>query len=200
MELLYEHARPEPRLRRLLGHVGIYEHASRLHQERMQESILYFDREEEKMGENESRQSRPVGTSFTEARPVRTFSNFQALIQSKLEHQQLCDVTATEVTGGKDESDESGESEESADSEAGESDDDDHDDSIFLESEHAVIKRDEFLKKALSLGDGDDLAREMSRCTITKGKQIDDDQMWEQQQRVLTQSESEEAFYNVGLG
>jgi hypothetical protein len=99
IELLYEHARPEPRLRRLLGHVGIYGHASRLFQERMQKSIVCFDREEEKMSEDESRQSQPVGTSFTEARLVWTFSDFQALIRSKLEHQQLWDVTATEVTG-----------------------------------------------------------------------------------------------------
>jgi hypothetical protein len=109
-------------------------------------------------------------------------------------------VKATEVTGGSDESDESGESEESGDSEASQSDDDDHDDSILFESEHAVIKRVELLKKALSSGDSDNLAKEMSRCTITKGKHIDDEQIWEQQQRVLTQSETEQAFHNIGLG
>jgi hypothetical protein len=193
MELLYEHARPEPRLRRLLGHVGIYETASRLCRERMQKSVFCLDRGEAKMVEDGIRPSRPVRASYTETQPVPTFSDFQPMIRSKLQHQQLCDVTTTEITEGSDGSDESEEIE------ASESGDDNHDDRLLSESEHSFIKRVEILEKASSLMDSDDLAREMSKCIITTGEQIDDEQIWGQQQRVLTPIESTQAFHNVWL-
>lgn len=199
MELLYENARTEPRLRRLLGHVSIYENASRIYWERMQKIAFCLDKGEEKTVEDESRQSRPVRTSFTKAQRVQTFSDLQAMSQSKLEHQQLCNVTTTEITEDSDESDESRESDESEESEASESSNDDHDNGILNGNAHAVIERVGILMKASLSKDSDDLASQMSRSTITKGEQTEDEQLWEYQQQILTQRESEQAFHDVWL-
>jgi hypothetical protein len=211
MELLREHARPEPRLRRLLGHVGIYEIASRFYRERIQESVSELGGEEERTGEDErggdkSRHRRPVRTSPNKAQRVRTFSEYQATIRSNLEHQRLCDVPPTADTEdgnesgeseNSDDSDDSDESDESEESEASESGNDDHAVSILVES--AVSERVEIFTRALSSRKSDNLTKKMSRVTITKGEQENDGQLSQQQPRLLTRSQSERAFYNVWL-
>jgi hypothetical protein len=208
MELLREHARPEPRLRRILGHVGIYEIASRLYRERIQESVSELGGEEERTGEDEpggdkSRHRRPVRTSPNEAQRVRTFSEY---IRSNLEHQRLCDVPPTADTEdgnesdeseSSDDSDDSDESDKSEESETSESGNDDHAVSILVES--AAIERVELFTRALSSRKSDDLTRKMSRATITKGEQDNDGQLSQQQPLLLTRSRSERAFYNEWL-
>lgn len=211
MKLLREHARPEPRLRTLLGHVGIYEIASCLYRERIQESVSDLGGEEERTGEDEpggdkSRHRRLVRTSPNEAQRVRTFSEYQATIRSNLEHQRLCDVLPTADTEdgnesdeseNSDDSDDSDESDESEGSEASESGNEDHAVNILVES--AVIERVELFTRTLSSKNSDNLTRKMSRATITKGEQDNGGQLPQQQPRVLTRSESERAFYNVWL-
>ncbi len=210
MELLCETARPEPRLRRILGHVGIYENASLLCRS-MEERGFCPGREVEKTrkdeaGEDESRRCRPVRPSSTKVQRVRTFSGFQAITQSELERRRLCNVTSTGTTegsdgsddsDGSDESDESDDSDKSEGSGAAEPGDEGNDDSVLCESEHVVIERVELVQKAILSRDSNDLSREISRCRSSRGERDDDGQLWQQQPRVFTHVESEQAFYNV---
>ena len=137
MELLYEYARPEPRLRRRLGHVGIYENASRLCGERGQEDVVGHQGREKGICGDENHQLWPVRTSSNQVQRARTFSDPQALARPKLEHQQLRTPTETAITEVSDGSDESRDSDAS-----GSSDDGDHDDRVLCESEHVAIECD----------------------------------------------------------
>jgi hypothetical protein len=108
MELLYEGASPEPRLRRLLGHVSTYENTSNWCQEDKKKNFSYVDDEKDKASEegrveNDGHQNGDFTRDATQVEHVRRWSEFQATIQSQLQHQQLVVVTAEEVTEGSDE-------------------------------------------------------------------------------------------------
>lgn len=199
MELLSERARPEPRLRRLLGHVRIYENATRLQQQKMEKSVFSFGEEEEEgkrardaASGAESGRFRPLTASLKEVERVQTFSEFQAMIRSNLEHQPLCTMRVAEITEDSDESDGSEESE------GRESGDEDHGDSISGEGEHRVVERIVLLQKAFMLRDREGLAVEVSSYPITKGEQDDDPRLWERAP-MLRSSGREEALYDVWL-
>lgn len=193
MELLYEYARPEPRLRRLLGHVGIYENASRLCREKEQKDVTGLVLEEKGNWGEEGGQPRPVRRSSTKIQFARTFLEPQPVIRPKLQDQQLhatIETEIAEVTNGSDDSE---------DSDSSESSDDDHGESFLRENEHMAIDGDGPLKKSSSFTSASDLARQMAKCIDTREVQSEDEQLWEQQQRVFTQRESDQAFYSVWL-
>lgn len=193
MELLYEGARPEPRLRRLLGHVTTYENASRWCWQNQKERASFLDDEGgQDRGANRADKGRRhqdaiLETTPTQGRRVWTLSELQVTIQSKLEHQPQFTVTATEVTEDSDESGGSDESEEGDDC------------SICSTDEDPVIERMELLQEAVSLRDSDNRAAEQSRCRSTRGKPDDDRKLWQQPPRVLSDRERKQAFEEVWL-
>jgi hypothetical protein len=202
IELLSEHTRPEPRLRRLLGHVSIYMNATQWQRQMMEDTELSFIEGEERMTSDaasraESGQRGPLAASVDKPQRVHTFSEFQARIRANSEDLSLCTVTATEMTGDGEESDESSESEGSEESEWCEIGGGDLGDNISGESEDAECI--ELPPYAFMLGDGKGAAVEWPSWPIGKGAQIYHPQSWGQQPRVLTTSGSETAFFDVRI-
>ena len=206
MELLYEDARSEPRLRRLLGHFRIYENASRWCEENNKKSsVSYPDgeretTEEDKAAESQSHQNGACTQKATEMQRVQNVAELEAAVQSQHQHQhqhrQIFTVTTTEATKDSDENDESCSSEESGESD---SSDDDEDGSIGQDSENPATDRIQFLTKALSFKDKNSSTGELSRYSSVKEEQDDDRTLWKQQPQVLTERESQRAFYEVWL-
>src|SRR6266516_1501191 len=87
MELLYEGAHPEPRLRRLLDHVSAHDNADRWCQENKRKSIFYIRDHKEKAQEetatagDTSHQNGMSLKSPTKEQRFRTLSEFQVAIQ-----------------------------------------------------------------------------------------------------------------------
>jgi hypothetical protein len=208
MELLYEGARPEPRLRRLLGHASAHENAGRWCQENKRKSIFYIRDDKEKAQEEtatagDSHQNGMSLKSPTKVQRFGTLSEFQVAIQSQIQHRQLVIVNATEVDGDSDDSDDSDSSDEICESDSCSGDDDDDDDndndtSVCSHNRNADIERVDYLTKALSLKD-DGNSSNIIKYRNAKAEQDDDRTLWGQEPRVLNDSESQRAFYNVWL-
>jgi hypothetical protein len=187
IELLSEHMRPEPRLRRLLGHVSMYENATRWQRQTVEKIELPFTRERERMTRDAAAragngQHGPLTTTVDESQPVQTFSEFQAMIRSSLENLPLYTVTETEMTEDSKESDRSSGSEESEGSEGSEESEGqdaegwEHGDETLEEGEESEafeVPPNPFLP-----GDGGDVTAEWPSWLIGKGEQINHPRSW----------------------
>jgi hypothetical protein len=201
IELLSEQARPEPRLCRLLGHVSIYENATRWQRQTMEKIELPFVDEKEKTTREaasgaESGQRWPLTTSVDNSQHVQTFSEFQTMVRSNLENAPLCTVTTTEMTGDSEEGDGSDGGEGSEESEGREFGDGEIGDSISGEGEAGAgigLPPNAFL-----LRNGEDVAAEWSSYPIRKGEQMDHSHLWGQL-RMLTTTGNEVAFHDFWL-
>ena len=160
-ELVYEGARPEPRLRRLLGHVSANENASRWCQENRRTTLFNLRVEQEKAEERQAIQNarRQHGMSPRSSTPVsrcRSPSDFRVANPPKLQHPQVVTVQTTEVDSDSDsDSDDSDSREEVCDSDS--SDDEDYENDIGLRvyshEERPKTEHIEYLAKSLSLKD-----------------------------------------------
>jgi hypothetical protein len=189
IELLSEHMRPEPRLRRLLGHVSIYENATRWQWQMMEKIELSFIEERERMTRDAATragngQHGPLTTTIDESQRVQTFSEFQAMIRSSLENLPLCTVTEKEMTEDSKESDRSSGSEESEESEGSEVSEGqdiggwEHGDETLEEGERSEAF--EVPPNPFLLGDGEDVTAEWPSWPIGKGEQINHPRSWGQ--------------------
>src|SRR2546423_832350 len=102
-------------------------------------------------------------------------------------------VTAREVTEDDDDSESSDESDE------GDSGDDDEDVRVLNHNGKPTIELTYFSKEDFSPSNNKNNALRCQRYRSAKGEEDDDQKLWEQQPRVLTESESEQAFYSVWL-
>lgn len=110
IELLYESARPEPRLGRLLGHVGTYENTRRWYEQTKNENISckFRDKEEGEIYMRRRGKIRGIESSAQRSahvQHVQTLLEPQAMIQSQLQDQQFVVVTEEEVLEDSDEGD-----------------------------------------------------------------------------------------------
>jgi hypothetical protein len=208
MELLQEGARPEPRLHRLLGHIGAYENASQWCLEDKRECIFYMGDKKEKARDKRATTDDNgrdgLSSKFpTQMQYFRTLSEFQVAAQSQLQPQTLVTVNVAEVDTDSD-SDSSDSSNETYESDS-QHDDDDHyhygiDTRICSHNKDAGMKRVEYMTNALSLKvDGNNKATDISMHNVAKGEQDDDRKLWEQQPRVFTDSEIRRAYDNMWL-
>ena len=204
MELLYERAQPDPQLRRLLAHIDMWENANRMYRDEMKKRVFRLGEKRKKMAEDDARehqhrQFRRSRTSLDKVQRARTLSEFQAMTRSEPENNSLRETTTAEAIDDSDERDDSGCSDQSGESQASEPGHEDHDDEIWNQSKHPISERVEILKKPFSVRDDENLAKDLSKCTIMEQKQDSDHQLWEEQPHVFSYNESEQAFYDIWL-
>jgi hypothetical protein len=173
MELIHEHARPEPRLRRLIGHVFAYESALRWNRDGTMEGA--FDLSDSEGGDEASAddgyECRPYNISSDESQRVQPFSEPQATTRSWIDMQQAYTVTATEITEDGSESEGSQESQESQRSDTYEVDNEDLVDEMAVGMAHPVIEPIELVRNSVLLKPNEDFVAKMSRCTIITGRE-----------------------------
>jgi hypothetical protein len=226
MELLQEGIRPEPRLRRLLGHVTTYENANQWCLENRRECIFYTSDKQEKAGDKRATTNDNGRDGLSSKLPTQVqcfpnLSEFQMAMQSQVRGRTLVTVNATEVGADSDDSDSSDSSDDgvsgdsSDESVSGDSSDEsyegdshDHDDHhdndndprVCSHNSDAGMKRVEYMTNTLSLKVGaNNKATDTSMYRSVKGEQDDDRKIWEQQPRVFTSSESKWAYNDMWL-
>jgi hypothetical protein len=197
MELLCEVERAEPRLRRLLGHISTYENVSHWCQQNQKKSVPSLGRDEEGKHPGMQDDTDRNGVAMTESTYVPkawTLSGLEAAIGLQLKSQRLVTVTATEVTQDSDSSDDGDEYEI-------DSDDIFDDDGIWSDDENLIEELIECTNQKLSLRDCNDCAGadDLSPNESTKNVMLQDRELWSQQPRVLSDSESEQAFHRMWL-
>jgi hypothetical protein len=145
MEILQEGTRPEPRLRRLLGHINTYDNVERWRLDYEQQIIaseMIHHKECQTM-----RMTKPIcQSSVASSQPtlkLRTLSEFQAAVRNHFEVEKETTVNTEEVSSDSDSEDET-ESEASSDDEwdnedESETDDDSDADSAWSDGEDPII-------------------------------------------------------------
>ena len=145
MEILQEGTRPEPRLRRLLGHINTYDNVERWRLDNEQQIVaseLIHHKECQT-----ARMTRPIcQPSVASSQPtlkLRTLSEFQAAVRNHFEVEKETTVNTEEVSSDSDSEDET-ESEASSDDEwdnedESETDDDSDADSAWSDGEDPII-------------------------------------------------------------
>lgn len=147
MEILQEGTRPEPRLRRLLGHINTYDNVERWRLDNEQQIVA-----SEMIHHKEcqtARMTEPIcQSSVLSPQPtlkLRTLSEFQAAVRNHFEVEKETTVNTEEVFSDSDTDDET-ESEASSDDEwdhddesEGDSDDDSDNDSTWSDGEDPII-------------------------------------------------------------
>jgi hypothetical protein len=147
MEILQEGTRPEPRLRRLLGHINTYDNVERWRLEYEQQIIaseMIHDKESQTM-----RMTKPIcQSSVASSQPalkLRTLSEFQAAVRNHFIVEKETTVNTEEVSSDSDSEDET-ESEASSDDDwdeeeelEGTLDDDSDDESAWSDGEDPII-------------------------------------------------------------
>jgi hypothetical protein len=208
MELLQEGIRPEPRLRRLLGHITTYENANQWCLENRRECIFCTGDKQEKAGDkrattNDNGRDGLSSKLPTQVQCFRNLSEFRVAMQSQLQGRTLVTVNATEVGADSGDGDSSDSSDESYEGDSHDDDDhhdDDNDPRICSRNSDAGMKRVEYMTNTLSLKVGaNNKATDTSMYKSAKGERDDDRKIWEQQPRFFTSSESKRAYNDMWL-
>jgi hypothetical protein len=156
--LLYESDRPEPRLRRILGHIRIYENAVGVYQEAMQKRASCPGRKEKRMrnavaDEDDVKIDATIAAMRLTKDSLEGEENEENEESEESAESEESDESESESEESED-SDESEETDEDEESEASEAGNKDHDDNFFGASEQAVTGRLEPLLKAFASQDG----------------------------------------------